>query len=221
MRKNGSRGGNLRKKTAVGLICIGIGCILLLANIKGRIEPNIDAVSRLKARGMVTEIVNQTIKREFSGKDFEDNLFIIKTGRDGKIQMVQSNTGLINQMVSGFAGSLQKKYDRMEPREIKLSYGTLMGSKILSQTDWNMKIRVMPLSVSHWDFATEFISEGINQTKYKVYIVVESEVRILQPFSASNMSIKNKVLISEAVIIGDVPESYVNVPKEDILDAIN
>ena len=72
--------------------------------------------------------------------------------------------------------------------------------------------------MTSYDFETEFEAQGINQTKYKVYIVLESSVRILQPFSDKNIKIRSKVLISEAVIVGDVPESYVNVPKEDILD---
>ena len=44
-------------------------------------------------------------------------------------------------------------------------------------------------------------------------------MQILQPFSKESVKVTNKVLISEAVIVGDVPDSYVNVPKEDILDA--
>ena len=73
--------------------------------------------------------------------------------------------------------------------------------------------------MTKYDFETEFESQGINQTKYKIYIVLESSVQILQPFSKESVKITNKVLISEAVIVGDVPDSYVNVPKEDILDA--
>lgn len=209
------------KKTAIGLVIIGIGCILLISSFKGRIGANIDAVSQLKAKGMITTVINETIKDEFTGKKYDENFFLIKTGKDGKVQMVQANTALINQAVSGLASSLQKKYDEMGPQSVKVSYGTLLGSKVLSQLNWNFKIGIQPLSVSNWDFTTEFESQGINQTKYKIYIVLESNVRILQPFSSSNLNVKNKVLISEAVIVGDVPDSYVNVPKEDILDAIN
>ena len=50
--------------------------------------------------------------------------------------MVQSNTSLINRMVAEFSVNLQKKYDNIEPRTVKLSYGTLVGSKLLSEADY-------------------------------------------------------------------------------------
>ena len=41
---------------------------------------------------------------------------------------------------------------------------------------------------------------------------------MLEPFSADNIQITSKMLICELVIVGEVPDSYVNVPEEDILD---
>lgn len=206
------------KKTVISLAIIALGCILLGEGLKWQIGPNMDAVSRMKAKGMVTELINDTIREELAEESEGKDLFIVKSGKDGKVQMVQANTALINRMVSSFAGNLQKKYASMEAQPVNLSYGSLIGSKILSQTGAGLKIKILPLSVTKYDFETEFEGQGINQTKYKIYIVLESNVRILQPFSNRDVKIKNKVLISEAVILGDVPDSYVNVPKEDILD---
>ena len=77
------------------------------------------------------------------------------------------------------------------------------------------------MSVSKCDYESDFEEQGINQTKYKIYLKVKSTVRVLQPFSSKNISVENRILLGEMVILGDVPNSYVNVPKEDILDAIN
>lgn len=206
------------RKTAISAFIIVLGCILLTEGLKWQIEPNIDAVSRLKARSIVTALINRSVKEELGQSMEDESFFIVQTGKDGKVQMVQANTVLINRVVSSFAENLQKKYSTMEAQPAEISYGTLLGSKLLSQTGLDMEIRILPLSVTSYDFETEFETQGINQTKYKVYIILESSVRILQPFSDRNIKIRSKVLISEAVIVGDVPESYVNVPKEDILD---
>ena len=61
-------------------------------------------------------------------------------------------------------------------------------------------------------------SQGINQTKYKIYIELECRVKVLAPFSSNMFDVNNTVLVAETVILGDVPNSYVQVPKEDILD---
>ena len=218
MRKVKAGAGILGKKTAISVIIIALGCILLTEGLKWQIAPNIDAVSRLKAKSIVAALINRSVKEELGGMESSESFFIVQTGKDGKVQMVKADTALINRVVSSFAENLQQKYSAMEAQPAEISYGTLLGSKILSQTGFDIQIKILPLSVTSYDFETEFETQGINQTKYKVYIVLESSVRILQPFSDKNIKIRSKVLISEAVIVGDVPESYVNVPKEDILD---
>ena len=67
---------------------------------------------------------------------------------------------------------------------------------------------------------TEFETEGINQTRYYVYCTIKSQVRIVAPFTDKISEIKRKVIIAEAVIVGKVPDNYVMVPEENILDAI-
>ena len=84
-----------------------------------------------------------------------------------------------------------------------------------------MNIRILPLSVSSCSYESAFETQGINQTRYKIFLTVESTVRVLQPFSSKSIEVNNRILLAEMVIVGDVPESYVNVPKDEILDAIN
>lgn len=215
--RGGGTGGHVKKiAISAGLVFLGVICLLI--GLKWQIGPNIDAVSKLKARGVVGQIINETVSEEFSAEDYGDSLFKVEKGSDGRIQSVQANTPVINELVAGLADTLQKKYDEMEPSEVRLNYGTLMGSKLLSQTNLGMNIKILPMAVTRCDFETAFETQGINQTKYKVYVTMESSVRVLEPFSAESFKIENKMLICEVVIVGDVPDSYVNVPQEDILD---
>ena len=45
-------------------------------------------------------------------------------------------------------------------------------------------------------------------------------MQILAPFTDKVAEINRRVLIAEAIIVGKVPDSYVVVPEESILDAI-
>ena len=49
---------------------------------------------------------------------------------------------------------------------------------------------------------------------------LSSEIHIIAPFTDKKAIIKRKILLAEAVIVGEVPENYVMVPKDSILDAI-
>ena len=71
------------------------------------------------------------------------------------------------------------------------------------------------------DFKTEFETQGINQTKYKIYIVLTCRIKMAAPFSTRVFKTNSTILIAEAVILGKVPDSYVVVPQDDILDALD
>ena len=132
--------------------------------------------------------------------------------------MVQADSVEINIFLSEFSVSLQEAFQNMEGERLRVPLGSLMGSKILSQAGPSVTLGIMPLSVSSTDFRTEFETQGINQTKYKIYMILKCRVRVMAPFSSRVFATKNTVLIGETVILGKVPDSYVQVPQEDILD---
>lgn len=207
-----------RRKIAMSLCFILIGMSLSIVGLNLCIEPNIEAVSRLKAEGIINTMISETVEEEFSKEIDKSDFFSVRYGNDGKIQMVQADAVLINRKMAKMSSALQKKYDCLEPETIYIPVGTMIGSTLLSQTDGGMELQILPLSVVSCDYVTDFESQGINQTKYKLFAEIKSNVQLLKPFSRETFKIISKVLILETVILGDVPENYVQVPKEDILD---
>ena len=134
------------------------------------------------------------------------------------MDLVQANAIEINILMSQLSMNLQEAFQQMENDRYEVPVGSLLGSKIFSQTGPNVEIAIRPMSVSSMDFRTEFETQGINQTKYKIYIELGCRIKVLAPFSSRTFCTSSTILIAEAVILGDVPDSYVEVPKEDILD---
>lgn len=104
--------------------------------------------------------------------------------------------------------------------EVRVNLGVITGNSLLSQLPFTASVRVQPLSLTKFQVETEFESEGINQTRYFVYCTVTSQVHIIAPFTDKVAEIDRKVLLAEAIIVGKVPGSYVVVPEDNIMDAI-
>ena len=186
-----------------------------------RISPNLEAVSAIKTKSIVNRIVNETINEKFGNETSAGNLLITETDEEGSIEIVQSNTAAINNLISELLVELQDRYKNGEAgTDIEVPIGSLIGSKILSQSGPTVELTIIPVAVSKIDFITEFESQGINQTKYKVYVVLSTEARVMAPFSMHHIEVESTILVAEAIILGKVPESFVQVPKESILDAV-
>lgn len=189
--------------------------------LKSTIEPNLEEISKIRARTLVNRMVTSSINEKFKEDQIDTNeLLIVEKSGDGQVKMVQSNTQAMNLLITDISKKITKRYINSKEETMKVPIGSLLGSKVLSQTGPKVNVKISPLSVTKTDFKTEFESQGINQTKYKVYIIIESQVKVLAPFSSSTFSTKTTVLIAEAVILGEVPRSYVQVPKESVIDGM-
>lgn len=189
--------------------------------LRSTISPNLEDIAKIQARALVNREINTAISSKLKEEVINtDKLLTIERLKNGHIEMVQANAQEINLLVTGVSQEIQARYLNMREEEMQVPLGALFGSQVFSQTGPDVNVKIMPVSVSKTDFKTEFEAKGINQTKYKVHIVIESRVKVLAPFSSNTFSIKTKMLVAEAVILGDVPRSFVQVPKESTLDGM-
>mgnify|MGYP000878736445 CR=1 FL=1 len=185
------------------------------------IKPNVSAIAEVEVKSMITRTVTNAVREQFLNPDDVKELLTIRTDSDGNITFVESNTAAMNSLATELTQRVQKQYQWKEATEIDVPVGSILGSQVLSQFGPSISLKVLPIGMSRVNYKTEFESMGINQTKYKVYLEMESLARVLAPFSIKNIEVQHTILIAEAVIVGEVPEAYINVPPGSAMDATN
>lgn len=68
---------------------------------------------------------------------------------------------------------------------------------------------------------SEFETVGINQTIHRIYLEVICTTSILTPYTITDETIKNEVLLIENVVVGIVPSTYYNLEGMDQNNAID
>lgn len=199
----------------MGLLLILAGCGFLFRDFYGE---SIDAAAKAVAVNVVAIKINQSLKEGITNGELQGDLLHVERDSEGKVQYVEADSRLITRLVLAFSMKMNENYNLGDTEVVPMNLGILTGNKILSQLPLTVNVKVMPLSLTKFQCETEFETQAINQTRYKVYCTVTSNVQILAPFSRETAEINRKVLLAEAVIVGDVPENYVQVPQDDILD---
>ncbi|MCI8610094.1 MAG: sporulation protein YunB [Firmicutes bacterium] len=204
------------------VIVILIGIALIVCGIgfwfKDAYGESIDSTAQAVAVNVVAIKINQTLKDGIYNEDLEGDLLHIERDDQGNVKYIEANSRLINKLILAFSTGMDENYSLGDTTKVPVNLGVLTGSRLLSQLPMTVNVKVMPLSLTKFQCETEFVTEGINQTRYKVYCTVNSQVQILAPFTRKTAEISRKVLLAEAIIVGGVPDSYVKVPQEDILD---
>ena len=205
------------------IILLGIALILggSLIMFKEAYGESISGTSESIAVNYVAMKINASLRRGIYSSELDGPLIHIERDGDGNIKYLEPDSRLINKLVLEFMTGVNETYSLEDTQVVEVNLGVITGSKILSQLPVTTKIKVQPLSLTKFQYETEFEGQGINQTRYCVYCTINSRIRILAPFTDKVSEINRRFLLAEAVIVGDVPETYVDVPEEDILDAIN
>ena len=131
---------------------------------------------------------------------------------------MQANTILMNNIAAEVALEVQEQLKEISKSIIKVPLSNAFNTQLITLP--SVKVQIIPQGSVAVDFATEFESSGINQTRHRIYIIVVTDIKMIVPLVSENLRITTNIPIAETIIVGDVPEQYVNVPKENILNVI-
>ena len=185
----------------LGLILVAAGVLMLFKDAYGE---SIAGASESIAVNFVAMKINASLKEGIYSSELDGPLIHVERDENGNIKYLEPDSRLINKLVLEFMTEVNDTYNLDDTQAVKVNLGVITGSKILSQLPFTVKVKVQPLSLTRFQYETEFETQGINQTRYCVYC-----------------TINRRFLLAEAIIVGDVPGNYVEVPKESILDAID
>lgn len=203
---------NKRIKKIYFTVLILIVATLTVYKIMESIDPIFEGLCISKAQGIATEITNRKSSEVLAKYNYKDTVQIIKDS-DGKNNMLKTDIVMINKIASDIAIEIQKELDEIEKQSIEIPLGALTGNQYFAGSGPNFKIKIISAGDITTDIKTEFKAAGINQTMYRIYLNLECKISILTSYKTINKTITNQVLLVETVIMGEVPETYLELEK--------
>ena len=188
--------------------------------VDNKLRPTITVIAETKAEELANKSINKAVASVIDNSVKYEDLINVKTGENGKITMMQANSIAMNEIASQVALEIQSEMKKIKTTSTYIPIGTALGSPILAKYGPKIKVSIEPIGNVYVDFGTDFKSSGINQTRHRIYLKAKTQVKVVVPITTSTKEVKTQIPICETVIVGDVPQSYVNVPEKDIVNVI-
>lgn len=186
-------------------------------------EKNLESVildmAYARAEAMAVEYMHEAVRDVMGDEITYQDMVTVRTDENGRVTMLQANAVRMNELAAFTALQAQARLDSADAQSVAIPLGAALGIPFFSALGPRVRVRIVPVSAVSAAFSTEFESAGINQTRHKIYLSLRTTVRLVIPSGARQVSLGSQVLIAESIIVGDVPQSYVQVPEMG--DALN
>ena len=185
-------------------LCIFLsGAAMFLNHISCRI-----AVS--DACDIVTGQVNAVVAQVMAEENYDGESFVrLEKNEAGEVTAVSSDMSHINALS---AEILHRVIDATENRtlEVSVPLGNLTGVSLLMGRGPGVPVEIIMLTSSHVEFQNTVVTAGINQTKHQINLEIIVDIDVLIPWDTESAQVVTEVLIADVVVVGKVPETYLN-----------
>jgi sporulation protein YunB len=206
---------NISKKSPLIVLTILTCIIMMLYYIVDRnLKPVIMVMSENKARIIATQAINEAANIKIAEDDFKD-LVTVMIDKDGRVTMLKIDPILMNKLATETTLAIQEELNDIESKSLKIPFANIFGSQLIANTGPSITVKIQPIGSVKVDYKSAVEAAGINMARHNIYLYVETNIRIIAPFIRNDVEVATHVPISETIIVGDVPESYINVPSTD------
>ncbi|UZP04278.1 sporulation protein YunB [Clostridium botulinum] len=203
-----------KKRKYIPIIVISIALVIVFNSIviffDNKVMPSLDRVAEMTVRTRVLNIINNNSIKLFADEFNYNEMIKIEKDKDGNITLIQADTVKLNYLASKLSIQCNEELQNLEDIKIKIPLGWFTENSIYYNLGPQMAIRVEDVGNINANYESAFESAGINQTRHRIYLNVESKVRVILPFKTNEVEIVTKVPVSDTIIVGKIPETAID-----------
>ena len=182
------------------------GSAMFLKNISCQI-----AVS--DASDIVTQQINNAVAQIMSEGNYVGDYFVtFEKTSTGEVTAISSNMAKINALSAEILDRVVGATEN-HTLTVKIPAGNLTGISLLMGRGPDVPVQIIVLTSSRVEFNNSIVTAGINQTKHQINLEVIVDIDILIPWETESAQVITEVMIADTVIVGKVPETYLNMDK--------
>ena len=190
------------------LMVVFLVLLTIFMIFEGNIKPALAAVAEARARLIAIEAMTEAIEKEIiQTVEYQDLIYIHKDSRNRPV-LLQPNTIAISRLAARTTEHVKNRLQSLEDEVILLPLGQVFGSDLLANMGPRFRLTVMPIGTVTVNLVNDLEEAGINQTLHKIILEINAAIGIAVPMIATKTDVQHQVLLTQAVIVGEVPDTF-------------
>ena len=184
--------------------------VMLIAQLNDRLRPILLELAVTQTSNFITSAIDNEISEQAISYN---DLVTLERSANGDIVALTSNMAQANILRAQLLETALNALDGLETMEFSIPLGTIYDWDLLSGRGPDIGVRVLYTGTGTAEFENTFSSAGINQTCHQIIFHVKTDISVLLPGRQEKTTVSTKVCVAETIIVGRVPETYLQIEK--------
>ncbi len=173
------------------------------------LRPQLVALSEAQVRNHLTQVADSSLTRALEVQELPYGSMVkLQTGNG--LSTLTTDTPALNRLRTAVLEDIIAQVEAIDSGSLGVPLGALTGIDLLSAWGPRLPVQVVSVASAQGQYRNDFTSAGINQTLHRIMLDITLNARLLLPGGVVDIAVSTPICVTETVIIGQVPQTYLN-----------
>lgn len=191
------------------LLILSILLSAVFLTFRSRYQDVIRDLARTQVMNTTSDLTNDAIAKQMADGIIQyDRIVYFEKDLEGRITALKTNMSEVNRLKTDILNIINDEILALDTSDIGIPVGSLFLPEFFSGKGPSIPVHILSIRNSDAVFASDFSQAGINQTLHKLTMEVSVDVAVLVLAKTESFTVNSEVVVAETVIVGDVPQTF-------------
>ena len=166
-------------------------------------------LAETQVKNTTSDLTNDAIAKQIADGVIQyDRIVYFEKDLNGRITALKTNMSAVNRLKTDILNIINDEILALDTSDIGVPIGSLFFPEFLSGKGPTIPVHILSIRNSDANFVSHFSQAGINQTLHTVTMEVSVDVAVLVLGESNSFTMTSEVLVAETIIVGDVPDTF-------------
>ena len=191
------------------LLTLTVLLIALFLTLRTRYRDVIRELAEVQVMNATSDLTNDAIAKQMADGIIQyDRIVYFEKDLDGRITALKTNMSEVNRLKTDILNIINDEILALDTSDIGIPLGSLFLPESFSGKGPAIPVHILSIRNSDAAFSSAFSQAGINQTLHQLTMEVSVDVAVLVLAETRSFTVNSAVVVAETVIVGEVPQTY-------------
>ena len=186
-----------------------LSIFLFLSLFRYRYSDAITDLSHTQIVNATSDLINDAIDLQIETGNIQyDRMVYFEKDLEGRITALKMNMSEVNRLKTDILNRINDEIMAIDSTDLGIPIGSLIFPEFFSGRGPAIPVQVLAIRNSDASFSSYFTQAGINQTLQQLTMEVIVDISVLVLGKTQSLQVKSQVVVAETIIVGQVPNTY-------------